>query len=157
MHLIMGFLGDSAGKKNPPAMKEAWVWSLGWDNPLEKGKATHSSILAWRIPGTEELGGIWSRELQRVRHDWRLSTCLALGLCGVNSLVLYVFHCRYLAISILSLLDQLWYLSICLLLSQLLLMPPRHISLTFVFYGLTVILGGSGGQRRQKHMVSLSV
>ena len=36
--------------KNPPAMKEAWVRSLGWEDPLEKGKATHSSILAWRIP-----------------------------------------------------------------------------------------------------------
>ena len=36
--------------KNPPAMWETWVWSLGWEGPLEKGKATHSSILAWRIP-----------------------------------------------------------------------------------------------------------
>ena len=36
--------------KNPPAMRETWVWSLGWEDPLEKGKATHSSILAWRIP-----------------------------------------------------------------------------------------------------------
>ena len=38
--------------KNPPAMRETWVQSLGWDNPLEKGKATHSRILAWKIPGT---------------------------------------------------------------------------------------------------------
>ena len=38
--------------KNPPAMWETWVRSLGWENPLEKGKATHSSILAWRIPWT---------------------------------------------------------------------------------------------------------
>ena len=36
--------------KNPPAMRETWVQSLGWEDPLEKGKATHSSILAWRIP-----------------------------------------------------------------------------------------------------------
>ena len=36
--------------KNLPAMWETWVWSLGWEDPLEKGKATHSSILAWRIP-----------------------------------------------------------------------------------------------------------
>ena len=36
--------------KNPPAMQETWVQSLGWEDPLEKGKATHSSILAWRIP-----------------------------------------------------------------------------------------------------------
>ena len=38
--------------KNPPAMRETWVPSLGWEDPLEKGKATHSSILAWRIPWT---------------------------------------------------------------------------------------------------------
>ena len=38
--------------KNPPAMQETWAWSLGWEDPLEKGKATHSSILAWRIPRT---------------------------------------------------------------------------------------------------------
>ena len=38
--------------KNPPAMCDTWVWSLGWEDPLEKGKATHSSILAWRIPWT---------------------------------------------------------------------------------------------------------
>ena len=38
--------------KNPPTMWETWVWSLGWEHPLEKGKATHSRILAWRIPGT---------------------------------------------------------------------------------------------------------
>ena len=49
---------------NPPTMREAWVRSLGWEDPLEKGKATHSSILAWRIPWT-----IQSMGLQRVRHD----------------------------------------------------------------------------------------
>ena len=38
--------------KNLPAMQETWIWSLGWEDPLEKGKATHSSILAWRIPWT---------------------------------------------------------------------------------------------------------
>ena len=42
--------------KNPPAMRETWVQSLGWEDPLEKGKATHSSILAWRIPWTLVLG-----------------------------------------------------------------------------------------------------
>ena len=42
--------------KNLPAMRETWVRSLGWEDPLEKGKATHSSILAWRIPWTEEPG-----------------------------------------------------------------------------------------------------
>ena len=55
--------------KNPPAMQETWVQSLGWEDPLEKGMATHSSILAWRIPWTEELGRLQSMGLQRVRHD----------------------------------------------------------------------------------------
>ena len=40
--------------KNPPAMRETWVLSLGWEDPPEKGKATYSSVLAWRIPGTVE-------------------------------------------------------------------------------------------------------
>ena len=44
--------------KNPPAMWEAWVRSLGWEDPLEKGMATHSSILAWRIPWAEEPDGL---------------------------------------------------------------------------------------------------
>ena len=43
--------------KNLPAIQETWVRSLGWEDPLEKGRATHSSILAWRIPWTEEPGG----------------------------------------------------------------------------------------------------
>ena len=46
--------------KNLPAMQETWVQFLGWEDPLEKGMATHSSILAWRIPWTEELGGLQS-------------------------------------------------------------------------------------------------
>ena len=46
--------------KNPPAVWETWVQPLGWEDPLEKGKATHSSILAWRILWTEEAGGLQS-------------------------------------------------------------------------------------------------
>ena len=53
----MGFPGGSDVKKNPPAMRETWVQSLGWEDPLEKGTAPHSSILVWRIPWTEEPGG----------------------------------------------------------------------------------------------------
>ena len=56
--------------KNLPAMQETRVPSLGWDDPLEKEMATHSSILAWRIPRTEEPGGLQSTGSQRVRHDW---------------------------------------------------------------------------------------
>ena len=55
--------------KNPPAMRETWVRSLGWENPLEEGMATHSGILAWRIPGTEEPGRLQSMGLPRVGHD----------------------------------------------------------------------------------------
>ena len=55
--------------KNPPAMWETWVQSLGWEDPLEEGMATHSSILAWRIPWTEEPGGLQSMGPQRVGHD----------------------------------------------------------------------------------------
>ena len=51
--------------KNPPAMQETWVWSLGWEDPLEKGKATYSTILAWRIPWTKEPDGLQSMELQK--------------------------------------------------------------------------------------------
>ena len=50
--------------KNPPAMQEIWVLSLGWEAPLEEGMGTHSSILAWRIPWTEECGRIQSMGLQ---------------------------------------------------------------------------------------------
>ena len=50
--------------KNLPAMKETWVRSLVWEDPLEKGMATHSSILAWRMPWTEEPGGLQSMGLQ---------------------------------------------------------------------------------------------
>ena len=55
--------------KNLPAMWETWVRSLGWENVLEKGMVTHSSMLAWRIPWTEEPGGLQSMGSQRVRHD----------------------------------------------------------------------------------------
>ena len=56
--------------ENPPAMRETWVQSLVWEDLLEKGMATHSSILAWRIPWTEEPGVLQSMSLQRVGHDW---------------------------------------------------------------------------------------
>ena len=54
--------------KNLPAMQETRVRALGREDPLEKGMATHSSILAWRIPWTEESGGLQSMVLQRVGH-----------------------------------------------------------------------------------------
>ena len=57
----MGFPGGSV-VKNPPAMQETWVGFLGLEDPLEEGMATHSGILTWRIPCTEEPGGLYSPE-----------------------------------------------------------------------------------------------
>ena len=54
--------------KNRPAKQETWVQLLGWEEPLEKGMATHSSVLAWRIPRTEESGGLLLVS-QRIRRD----------------------------------------------------------------------------------------
>ena len=54
--------------KNQSA-KQTWVRSLGWEDSMEKGMVTHSSILAWIIPGTEEPGGLQFIGLQRIRHD----------------------------------------------------------------------------------------
>ena len=59
---------------NLPAMQDSWVRSLGWENPLKKGMATHSSALAWRIPRREEPGRLQSTELQRVGHNWATNT-----------------------------------------------------------------------------------
>ena len=60
--------GKNQMVKNPPAMQEIWGLILGGNDPLEEEMATHSSILAWRIPWTEERGGLQSMGSQRVRH-----------------------------------------------------------------------------------------
>ena len=60
--------------KNPPAIQETQVRSLGREDPLEEGMTTHSSILAWRIPWTEEPGGLQSTGSQRIGHDWATNT-----------------------------------------------------------------------------------
>ena len=62
------------GVKNLPARQETQVWSLSQGGPLEKGMATHSSILAWRIPWTKECGQLQSMGPQRVGHDWVVNT-----------------------------------------------------------------------------------
>ena len=75
MYLFFNLLPYNSGLpvaqlvKNLSSMLETWVWSLGWEDPLEKGKATHSIILAWRIPWTVQ--SMWS---QRVRHNWATFT-----------------------------------------------------------------------------------
>ena len=64
-----GGFPDGSVVKNLPATQEMWVQSVGRADPLEEGMAPHSSILAWRIPWTEEPGGLQSTGSQRVRHD----------------------------------------------------------------------------------------
>ena len=67
----MTFEGLSCGPavKNLTVMQQTWVRFLGWEDPLEKEMATYSSILAWEIPWTGELGGLQSMRSQRVGHD----------------------------------------------------------------------------------------
>ena len=80
-----------SGKESPPK-QATWVWSLDWEDPLEKEMATHCSILAWKVPWTEEAGGLQSTRSQRVGHNLateRQSTVLECGQChlprGVSS------------------------------------------------------------------------
>ena len=90
---FLGFPGGSV-VKNPPAMQETQVWYLGWEDPLEKGMATPSSILAWRIPRTEEPGGLQSTGLQRVAHIWATNTPGSLACLGPSwalYLILYLY------------------------------------------------------------------
>ena len=77
--------------KKWPAMWETWVQSLGWEVDLEKGMAAHSSILACRIPWTEEPGGLQSMGLQRVKHDWVIFTFTFLSLSKIQKND-YLFH-----------------------------------------------------------------
>ena len=63
-------LSNGSAIKNPPAMQETWVRSLGQEGPLEEEMTTHSNILAWSIPWTEEPGRLQSTWQQRVGHDW---------------------------------------------------------------------------------------
>ena len=67
----MGFPSGTGGKEPSwQCRRRKRFWSLGWEDPLKEGMATHSSLLAWRIRWTEEPGGLQCIELQRVRHDW---------------------------------------------------------------------------------------
>ena len=67
--LLLGFPDGSDGKESESAMQETWVQCLGQEDALEMGMATHSSVLAWRIPWTKEPGRLQSMESQRVGHD----------------------------------------------------------------------------------------
>ena len=65
--------------KRLSTMQETRVWALGWEDPLEKEMAIHSSTIAWKIPWTEEPGRLQSMGSQRVRHDWATSLSKCLG------------------------------------------------------------------------------
>ena len=78
--------------KNPPAMWETWVWSLGWEDSLEEGMATHSGILAWRIPWTEEPG----KACAVTKH----STCLRIPLLRICPRERKAYVCADLSTSV---------------------------------------------------------
>ena len=77
--------------KNLPTMQEAPVRSLRQEDPLEKGMATHSSILAWRIPRTEEPRGLQSMGSQRVGHNWATNTLVYVGVKGSHFSLTFLF------------------------------------------------------------------
>ena len=86
--------------KNTPAIQETNVWSLGQEDLLEKEMATHSSILAWRIPWPEEPGWLQSMESLRVGHNWAINTATALT--AANELSFPLSFCLYLCLSSIS-------------------------------------------------------
>ena len=79
--------------KHLPTMWETWVRSLGWQDPLEKETATHSTILAWRIPWTEDPGGLQSTRLQRVGHNW--ATSLHFFTSHASKVILKILQVRF--------------------------------------------------------------
>ena len=93
---------DGTSGKNLPAnvgnIRDPWVWSLGWEDPMNEGMATHSSILAWRIPWIEEPGGIRSIGSQRVGYDWvtkhaRINDVKHIFICLFAIHVFYLTKC----------------------------------------------------------------
>ena len=91
---MLGFPSGSA-VKNPLAVQETqerWVWSLGWDDTLGEGMETHSSILAWRIPWTEEPGGLSPQGHKESDTTEWLSTHAQMLMPGLNAFFLFAFH-----------------------------------------------------------------
>ena len=89
--------------KNLSAVQETQVWFLYWEDLLEKGMAADSSLLAWRIPLTEELGGLQSMGSQRVRHNWMTNTFNTLMGFWVDSSFSTFFSGHFLLASVVSL------------------------------------------------------
>ena len=92
---IMGFPGGSEGKASTCNAGDQ-VPSLGWEDPLEKEMATHSNTLAWKIPWTEEPGGLQSMGSQRVGHDWETSLSFFLFFHAFGSSKLKILPLYYL-------------------------------------------------------------
>ena len=82
---VLGSFLVAQMEKNLSAVQDPRVQTLSWEDPLERGMATHSSILAWRIPWTEEPGRLQSMGLQRVRNDWATNTFTFLLFYFLNS------------------------------------------------------------------------
>ena len=74
MHVVTGAFLAAQTVKNQPAIQETWVWSVAWEDSLEKGTATYSSVLPWKIPWTPKPGGLQSMGSQRVVHNWATNT-----------------------------------------------------------------------------------
>ena len=117
-----------------PAKSETRVWSLGQEDPLEKEVATHSSILAWKIPWTEEPGGLRPMGLQRVGHDWATNTH-ALNLSGPVSLSVE-WGCTEMVLS-----PELWF---CLCPVVPLRCQPHHLPLHHQGYSRNCSPDGGG-------------
>ena len=98
---FLGFPGGSDGKE-PTCNAGGPVWPLGWEDPLEKGMATHSSILAWRVPWTEEPGGLQSIGLQRAGHDWVTHTFTFLLFFLKHLVSCYAYFCNHCIIGYLG-------------------------------------------------------
>ena len=106
--------------KNLPAVQETQVWSLSWEDPLEKGMATHSSILVWKIPWTEEAGRPQSMGSQRVVHD------------ATNN---FTFHFRHINIFCYNV--RIWNLKIITSKSSLIKIHVYlRVYMAFIFYAL---------------------
>ena len=112
--------------KNLPATRETWVQSLAWEDPLEEGMPTHSSILAWRIPCIEEPGGLQSMGSQRVGHNWVTSLSLSFFLSFICSIQ------RNILEFCLSLISHIWF-------SRKLPNTPR-LQLFFIIFTTTILV-----------------
>ena len=158
---IMYSMGFPRGSlvKNLPANLETLLRSLGWEDPLEEGMATHSSTLAWRIPWTEKPGGLQSMGLQRIGHGWAANTsCMPLSLGFGHSLLLGFLVGLHVSL-VLKLLLALFFYNI----SPSLFILPFHSSLSpFSSCQLLLILQNSpqelpSSEDKQKPLWGLSL